>query len=272
MYRRVVLTRADLLEDGMSPRAITQSVRRGSLHRLRRDRYAATGIDEDVAEAVRIGGRLTCLSLLRALGVFVLQNSRLHVHVRPGSSRIRRPKSSSTILHWDVWSGWEAAKHATSLRDAVRHAVRCQTPRAALATLDSLLHHRLLTTEQLGEVFATLPERFRVLLALADPSAESGPETFMRLILRSLGVPFEAQVRIPGVGRVDFLVDGWLIIECDSREFHQGWDHQVQDRARDMAAAGLGLVTVRPLAADVMDSEERVRDQISAVLDAFGRR
>lgn len=196
----------------------------------------------------------------------------LHVHVRPGASRIRRPTARSTTLHWDIWSGWEAALHAASLRDAARHAVRCQTPRAALATLDSLLHHGLLTRVQLAEVFATLPERFQVLLALADPSAESGPETFMRLILRSLGVPFESQVHIPGVGRVDFLVDGWLIIECDSREFHQGWDKQVQDRARDMAAAGLGHVTVRPLAADIMNREEHVRDQIAAVIDAFARR
>jgi len=272
MYRAVVFTRADLLGDGMSPRSITQAVRIGSLRRLRRDRYAPPGIDEAVAEAVRIGGRLTCVSLLRAIGVFVLQNSGLHVHVRPGSSRIRRPKGDTTKLHWEVWSGWEAAMHATSLRDAVRHAVRCQTPRAAIATLDSILHHRLMTGAQLAEMFATLPERFHVLLALADPSAESGPETFMRLILRSLGVPFEAQVQIPGVGRVDFLVDGWLIIECDSREFHQGWDHQVHDRARDLAAAGLGHVTVRPLAADIMDREDQVRNQIAAVLAAFGRR
>jgi very-short-patch-repair endonuclease len=39
------------------------------------------------------------------------------------------------------------------------------------------------------------------------------------------------------VGRVDFLVEGWLIIECDSKAHHEGWDKQRRDRRRDLAAA-----------------------------------
>ena len=35
----------------------------------------------------------------------------------------------------------------------------------------------------------------------------------MRLMLRGLGCQIEVQVVIPGVGRVDFVVDGWLIVE-----------------------------------------------------------
>ena len=74
----------------------------------------------------------------------------------------------------------------------------------------------------------------------------------MRLILRSLGLAVEIQVTIDGVGRVDMVVDGWLIIECDSRAHHEGWDAQQRDRRRDLAAAALGYTTIRPLAEDIL--------------------
>lgn len=141
-----------------------------------------------------------------------------------------------------------------------------------MATLDSALHHELLTRDQLASIFELLPVRFAPLLALVGASAESGPETFMRLILRALGVAFETQVWIAGVGRVDFLVDGWLIIECDSREFHAGWDQQVEDRRRDVAAAQLGYLTIRPLASDIMGAEHSVRDAVSEVIRVWGPR
>lgn len=272
MFATVVFIRADLVAQGMSWRQIASAVERGRLMRLRRDRYAFADIDADVIEAVRIGGRLSCLSLLSAIGVFVHRSDEMHVHLIPGTSRIRRPKSAHTVLHWRAWSGHSAPLHVTPLVDALTLAVRCQTPRAAVATLDSALHHRLLTRDQLTAIFDVLPVRFAPLLALVDASAESGPETFMRLILRTLGVSFETQVLIHGVGRVDFLVDGWLIIECDSREFHAGWEQQVEDRRRDLAAARLGYVTIRPLASDIMGSDSSVRDALAEIIRVLGPR
>lgn len=272
LYEPVVFTRADLVDRGMSWREIARAVSAGSLVRVRRDRYALPGLNADIAEAVRIGGRLSCLSLLAAIGVFVHRNPELHVHVVPGTSRIRAPKGEKTKLHWRACFDEPGPLHAAHLVDAVIQAIRCQTPRAALATIDSILHHRLLTGEELAAVFTLLPVRFAPLLALADASAGSGPETFMRLILRAMGVRFETQVEIPGVGRADFVVDGWLIIECDSKEFHEGWQHQVEDRRRDLAAARLGYVTIRPLASDIMDSDSAVRQAVEAVISALGSR
>lgn len=269
-YSLRVYSRADLLATGMSSRDITDAVRSGRLLRIRRDRYGDDDLPDDVIEAVRIGGRLSCLSLLKSIGVFVLSCTALHVHVRPGSSRLREPRAEGTVLHWDTWSGVYGTLHSVVLLDAIRHSLRCQTPRGAIATLDSLMHHRILSRRQLKTVLDAMPSRFAVLLALVDPSAESGPETFVRLMLRALGVAFESQVLIPGIGRVDFVVEGWLIIECDSKEFHEGWDKQVEDRARDMAAARLGYVTIRPLAADVMYQGDDVRAAIQEVLEAFG--
>lgn len=267
MYAPCVFTRADLREQGLSGRSITRAVRDGTLLRLRNGRYVRPDIDVDIAEAVRIGGRLTCLSLLAALGIFVHRCTGLHVQLAPDASRLRPPRSPHTRLHWGASSLTQTPLHVAALGDAIRHAIRCQTPRAALATLDSVLHHGLLTRDHLVTLFDGLPMRYSPLLALVDASAESGPETFMRLILRAMSVSFETQVRIPGVGRVDFVVDGWLIIECDSREFHEGWHAQVEDRRRDMAAAARGYITIRPLATELMERPDVVR---AAVMDVLG--
>ncbi|MFJ2551692.1 hypothetical protein [Microbacterium sp. NPDC087591] len=268
--RRTVYTRADLIAAGMRGRDITASVRAGHLLRVRRDRYVLADTDRDIIEAVRIGGRLSCLSLLRSLGVFVHRCERVHVAVDQGTSRLRPVDQERAIVHWVAPSGRESPLHAAPLLDAVRQSVRCQRPRAAVATLDSLLHHGLVTRAQLEEVFRSLPVRHGALLRLVDGAAESGPETYMRLILRAIGVDYETQVLVPGVGRVDFVVEGWLIIECDSREFHSGWESQVQDRRRDCAAAQQGYVTVRPIAADIMGDENGVRQMLEAVIRTLG--
>lgn len=270
VYGRTVYTRSDLLASGMRGRDITASVRHGHLLRVRRDRYVLADADGDVIEAVRIGGRLSCISLLKSLGVFVHRCERVHVSVERGTSRIRTVDGERATVHWAAPSGHEAPLHVAPLLDAVRQAVRCQQPREAVATLDSLLHHGLVTRAQIEDVFRSLPARYQTLLRLIDGSAESGPETYMRLILRALGVAFETQVLVSGVGRVDFVVDGWLIIECDSREFHGGWDAQVQDRHRDCAAAQQGYVTVRPIAADILRDDNSVRRMLEGVIGALG--
>lgn len=252
----LVVTRADLLGAGMTPRAITRAVREGRMRRLRRDRYLLAPQDE-IERAVRIGGRVACTSLLAMYGVFVLTAGGLHVHLEHTMSRLRSPfdatrrlseaERDGLHLHW--WPLTSPSGLAVvDIRDAVAQSVRCQTVRAAVATVDSVLYLRLLTWVDLRDVFAGLPRRYQAILAVADGSAESGPETLMRLLLRQLGLRYRTQVSIPGVGRVDFVVEGWLIIECDSRAHHEGWDKQREDRRRDLAAAALGYSTLRPLA------------------------
>lgn len=272
IYARTVFTRRELIAGGLSRHRIEAAVRTGRLVRLRRDHYAFAGVDANVAEAVRVGGRVTCLTLLQMLGVFVLKSRGLHMHLPPHMSRIRPPAAEASVLHWSRLAQRRSPRHVAALLDAVRQSVLCQEPRAAIATLDSLLHLRFVTRTELAQIFGELPVRLGTLLNLVDASAESGPETFMRLILRTLGVSYETQVELPGVGRVDFVVEGWLIIECDSKEFHQGWEKQVEDRRRDLAAACLGYTTIRPVASEILFDSAGVRQMLSEILDAFEQR
>lgn len=150
--------------------------------------------------------------------------------------------------------------------DALLCAVKCQDPRSAVATIDSALHLRVLRSDDLDELFDALPRRYRRLRGLVDGRAESGPETLVRLMLRALGCEIAVQVDIEGVGRVDFVVDGWLIVECDSREHHSSPQAQLVDRRRDLAAAQRGYLVIRLLAEDIMWRPEEVISALRGVL------
>ena len=138
--------------------------------------------------------------------------------------------------------------------------------------MDSAWHQSLITEADVGDVFQRLPRRYQRLRSLLDPSAESGPETLLRLILRSLGLRWRTQVSIPDVGRVDFLVEGWLIIECDSRAFHSSWDAQRADRRRDRAAAAAGFLTLRRTAEEILYRPDAVRASIAGLRHRLKRR
>lgn len=148
-------------------------------------------------------------------------------------------------MHWapliDSPSGYVVA-----LTDALAQAVRCQGPSHAVASLDSALHTGLVTQADLRVVFGSLPVRYQHLLALVDGRSEAGQETVLRLAFLRAGFTVEVQVWFEGVGRVDLLINGRLVVEADSRLAHHGWELHVRDRNRDIDLARLGYITLRP--------------------------
>ncbi|WP_109209085.1 MULTISPECIES: type IV toxin-antitoxin system AbiEi family antitoxin domain-containing protein [Microbacterium] len=248
----VFFRRSDLLKSGWTDRSLKAAVRDGRLLRARAGVYLEPDAPHDIVEACRLGGRLACTSALIQRGIFALDRGTLHVHLPVNSSRLR-PLARSVRRHWgELHRTPDPRSACVELFDALVQAVRCQPARAAVATLDSAINMGALDPGDIDELFRVLPGRYGVIRPLLDGRCQSGPESLIRLMLRSLGVPFEVQKRIPGVGIVDFLVDGWLTIECDSRAHHSSWDAQRRDRRRDQSAAQLGLATFRPIAEDIM--------------------
>lgn len=272
------VSRSDLIEAGMSPREITRAVRDGDLVRARRDRYLVRETPLPVIRAVRVGGRVTCLSLLALMGIFVRVNNSLHVHMSRGSSRMRRPGSRKSRLahrtkrkyvklHWaPLATAVAQAATVVNVRDALAHAVQCQTARDAVATLDSAINQGFVQLADVVEIISSLPARYAVLAALVDERAQSGPETLVRLMARGLGCDVELQARFEGVGYVDLVLDGWLVIECDSERFHSSWEQQKKDRERDVALAALGYTTLRLTAELIMYRPEEALAALRGLL------
>jgi very-short-patch-repair endonuclease len=272
-----VATRATVLR-GLTRRQLAAAVASGALVRVRRDRYMHPDSPRAARDAVRIGGRLTCLSLLQMLGVFVYANSVTHVHIVRGMSRLRSTKSRaraleprgqrSERLHWLALTRPEdVLGAAVGIVDALVHSVLCQAPRHALATIDSALNKGLIALADLDDVFGALPPRFSALRPLVDGRAQSGPETLVRLMARSLGCQVELQSWFDGVGHVDLVINGWLAVECDSKEFHESWQQQVKDRNRDLALAALGYATLRLTAAQIMYRPDEVQAAIRRLVE-----
>lgn len=272
-----IATRDELIGLGITGRALTSAVRCGELVRVRRDRYAPAGTDRRIIEAVRVGGVIACTSALSISGVFAFEARTTHVHLERTVSRPRSPRNGLQPLqhknrrgvkvHWRrLVEPLAATPERVGLVDALIDAARCQDPRHTVASIDNALFQRLIDGGDITTIFAALPGSLQYLRNLLDGRAESGQESILRLILASASLHYELQVWIPGVGRVDFLVEGILVLEADSRLAHDGWDAHVRDTNRDIACGQLGYLTLRPLYEHTMHHPELVLAAVRGVL------
>lgn len=153
---------------------------------------------------------------------------------------------------------------------ALEHLLLGQPSDQAVAVIDSALHLGLIAPGPVASTLHLLPSRLRSLLAALDGRAESGIEWLTRFRLRACGIFCATQVEIPGVGLMDLLVDGWLIIELDGRRWHTTQDVFMRDRRRDGAATAQGYTVLRFTYADVVHHWDRTLSTIRATL-ARGR-
>lgn len=223
---RTIVLRHELIAAGAKQRDLAEAVHAGELVRVRRGYYALHDTDPHILKAVRVGGRLACVSVLAQAGAFVFDSDATHIHLEHGSSRLRAPnnrrrrlsshnRDGSHLHWWPLLDERETPAASVSTRDALLQAVRCQPASLAVATLDSALHLKLISTEQLDELFRHLPKRFRALASRTNGRSESGQESVLRLIVEDMGLDYEIQVSIAGVGRVDMLIAGVLVVEAE---------------------------------------------------------
>lgn len=256
------LTFADVRATGATRAEVRSALAEGVLVRARRNVYLYGSAPQAVREAQRVGGRLDCVSAIAEAGIFVLDKNGLHDQVEPERSRLRSPHSRVTrlsatqgvVVHWRACAA--GSLHTVPIVEALAAAVRCQPPRAAIATLDSASFTGAIDADGLAEVFELLSARYQVLRPLTDARAEAGSETIARLLLRGNGFDVRVQVQIDGVGRVDLVVDDWIVVECDSRAHHGGWEAQERDRVRDLRLAERGYVVLRPSARLIFSEPE----------------
>lgn len=239
-----IYSTADLHRAGTSKRRIERLLLDGTLRRVRRGFYCDSDAIPEEVEAVRIGGVLGCVSALRSYEVWVTVVVALHVHLAPNASRLR---AGRVIRHWNPLVS-VPSPHRVSVLDALLVAMVCQSLADSVASVDSALHRGLVTLTQLRPYCSDA--RRRRVLQLVDGRAESGLESLIRVALVRAGLRVELQVVIPGVGRVDMLVEGCVVVEADGAAYHSG-PRRHEDYVRDAMSVLQGLTAVRYDAAQV---------------------
>lgn len=250
---------------GFTRRALSRAVQRGEIHRVRHGVFATPDLDGRVRDAAAHGGALTCASVLQMKGVWVLSPTSTP-HVWLGPDHHPHPHTGcACVSHY--YRG-RIPLGTAPVETALAHLLRCAGDEAFFAAYESALRLGLLTAAARARLRAAVPANARWLIDLARADADSGLESLLRLRLHLLGISLDRQVTIHGVGRVDFVIGGRLILETDGRENHDGPSLRHRDLVRDAAASALGYETLRFDYAQVVYDWPTVQ---SAVLAALGR-
>jgi len=265
-----------LVRHGVRDRDLTLAVRRGEVVRVRNGWYSTFAEADARLRAVRVGGRLTGISLIAALGGWVLASSELHVAVPRNAARLRTAHNRrkriavvaprGVVLHWDGAGSTERGS-ATSvpLVDALVRVVLDETLEDAVAALDWALHTGRLDDTDLASIVARLPADLQRIGRWTDASCESLPESLARTRLRLAGHTVTTQIPLDSE-RIDLVVDGTVAVEVDGDEFHR--DAFERDRAKDARVTIAGFHALRPSARMVFRAWPQVLRAIEAALAA----
>lgn len=259
---------ATLYAAGVSRGEIRRSLAAESIERVREGVYAVPGCPPDVRRAADHGGEVACVSALRRRGVWVLEDGALHVWVGPKGRRHRHAECRC-VTHRDEGA---AAFGVVSIIRALVQVARCQGAEGFFVAFESAWRQGLLSAADRREIRSALPAGQRWLVDFARPHADSGLESLLRLRLRRHGITLESQVVIGNVGRVDFVLDGAIILEVDGRLNHDGPSLRHKDLVRDAAASAQGYETLRFDYALVVHDWPRVEAAILAARLRASRR
>lgn len=227
---------------GFDRRTLSRKVDAGEIERLRPGVFASGHVPDDIRTAVLHGGAATCATVLRMHGIWTLPTARaVHVWLGPGRHGHQHPDCACVVHYYRGKRPLAAA----SLAVALVHVRRCAGDEAFFAAYESAWRLGKLSRAARAQIRAALPQNARWLIDIARSDADSGLESLLRLRLHLLGVRLDCQVFIDGVGRVDFVIDGRLILEADGKSNHDDASHRHKDLVRDSAASALGYETLR---------------------------
>jgi very-short-patch-repair endonuclease len=283
-----IATRDQLIARGIRGGEISIAVAERRAPRIRRAHYASPNAPAAAVAAVRIGGRLGCVSAAATYGLWTNDDARVHVSLPSNAARLRtnralvpsaEPLTSDrqlleVDLHWvDVAVGSREPDESAwrvPLRRALTQIAACRPRVEVLAAFESAVNARHLALAEAQRLLDdAAPQRLgRLVLSGLDGS---GAETYLADEFRQLGLAFAQQVPFARVGFVDFLVEGCLVVEVDGFVFHSGRTEFRRDRARDRVMLRNGFPTLRIPADEVLADTTAAALEVVAALAALRR-
>lgn len=227
-----------LAANGFSRPAVKAVLDSGLLHRAGQGLVALEDADPRVVEAAAHGASLSCISAASLLGWWVLAPA-TSVHLRCD----RALALPEVVVHRGRRS---AHRLVAAPRDILRDAFRCLPRLDAMVLAESAVVSNAVGLAELKQEFSGPRDwRIRKLLDTVRRTTASPLEVCARFHLLAAGFRFQEEVPLPGIGRVDFLIDGWLILEIDGYAFHSGRTEYRKDRERWNCSSSGGWITLR---------------------------
>lgn len=227
--------------------------------------WAISSADTEYAAALVNNGHLTCASAAVRYGLWIMSKpTRIHLATRHN-------RGHGFVRHGGLKLGSAAILPIASLEDTVIHALTCLPEADAIAIAQSAMTLRGIPRDVIAaELAASYYGTARKRLAKADGLSESVPEISARLLFEEQGLSFRRQVQIDGVGRVDVLIDEWLIVEVNGYQFHSSRSAWRNDMRRLNAAQALGFHVLSYAPEQIWNAPREVVAQIRGLL-AQGR-
>ena len=262
--------RSQLRELGYTAHQIRSALAAGAAIPIRRPWLATPAAHPDAVRAVNRGGKLAASSALRSYGIWVGRSSGLWVCTSPHASRLPDIyPGEHRIMTRELFPVATDVRWRVSVPDALVQTLIRGDAVDAIASLESARYQGLIDDALVRDIRNAVPRRLRRMVDRRARGAMSGIETLFRLAAEAEGWNVEIQVFISGVGHVDILIDGWLVIELDGGS-HAELEQMHTDRARDAELILLGYRYHRfdhPL---LMNSMDRCIDVVRQIL-AQGR-
>lgn len=241
---------------------------------------ALPGADPDIVRARQFGARLTCTSAARAHGLAVLDGpavTHLAIPHDRGPRLSTQLRSARAVVHREVPALLAAAPHpgvpggqgplVVAPAEALARMLRCQAPMSAIVSIDSALNRRACTVADIASLLAgPRGPAARAVLSECDPRSLSPAESVARVSLRRAGFSVEPNCLITGVGYVDLMVEGRVVVECDGFAYHSSREAFAVDRQRDRLLQTQGFVALRFPADEVLRDPATVVMCVRAVL------
>lgn len=251
---------AQLLNAGF-PRRELLRLQEFGVAQPRRGIFVLPECDEGILAAVLNNGRLSCASAAAYYGLWLREApARLHLACNHGHG-------NGFVRHRTVRFQGHPFLPLAAVEDVALHALACLPAPAstAMATSAIRLHgvpRELLASQLLADRSGTARRVLREL----DARAESIVEVDLQYLFRKHGIEYASQVFLPGIGRVDFLLGGFLIVEVDGFAFHSKRADMLRDRARNNASTISGYAVLRYMPEHIWFNPGKVVAEVRAVL------
>ena len=224
--------------------------------------YDKNSFTLDQVRAFVYNACISCVSAAQIYELPILMEERPHkthlsVAYNHGMHPSKLRRFDDVCIHREqIMSDEERRTHVASIGTVLERVLVCMPLKISLPMLDAARNRGLydVTTLTIPPTGSRLP-RLREALSLSSERARSILETVARLQLIDMGLTPQVGVWIEGVGEVDMIILGFIIIEVDGWAFHSSKEQREKDLKRDRELLRRGYVVLRFTYDDVMNGD-----------------